>query len=144
MHNVAVVEAAACAWVVGASAAVVVEFEWAVAALAAVEFEWEARVSVVVPSVFGALVYGEVRESIAGSVPGFALPVHAAAMLAVLSVLDGQAFAKADFTANAGMATDGAEGGGASQLRRPPLASVTMPGGMGMTTAASLGTATSG
>jgi hypothetical protein len=143
MHNVAVVGAAARAWVAAASAAVGV-FGWAVAALAAGEFEWEARVSVVVPSVFGALVSGEVRESIAGLVPGFALPVYAAVMLAVLSVLDGQAFAKADFTASAGMATDGAEGDGASQLRRPPLAWVTTPGGMVMTTAASLGTATSG
>ena len=133
--------AAALAWAVGALGAAALA--WAVGASAAVEFEWQARVSVVVPSVLAALVSGEVRESIAGSVPGFELPVYVAVMLAVLSVLDGQAFAKADFTANA-MATDGAEGGGASQLRRPPLASVTMPGGMVMTTAASLGTATSG
>ena len=105
--------------------------------MGAVEFGWEARVSVVVPSVLEALVSGEVWESIAESVPEFALPVYAAVMLAVL---DGQAFATADFPANAGMATDGADGVGASHLR----ASVIMPEGMVMITAASLGTATSG
>jgi len=79
MHNAAVVEAAARAWVVVASAAVVV-FAWAVAASAAVEFEWQGPVSEALLLAAQALA-SEALGSIAGSAPEFAQPESVAALL---------------------------------------------------------------
>ena len=80
MHNVAAVEAAARAWVVAVSAAVVVVFAWAVAASAAVEFEWQGPVSEALLLAAQALA-SEDLGYIAGSAPEFAQPESVAAML---------------------------------------------------------------
>jgi hypothetical protein len=107
-------------------------------------FVWEPPGSVLEPCVVPTLALGEAPASIAELARGFELPVYVAVMLAVLSVLDGQAFTKADTTANAGTAIEGGVGVGDSQSRQRQSASVTMPGDMDMTTAASLRTAIGG
>jgi hypothetical protein len=81
------VAAAAFAWVAAGVASVAVEFGWAARASAVAAFVWEPPGSVAEPSVVPALVSGEAREFIAGSAPGFELPVYVAVMWAEL---DGQ------------------------------------------------------
>ena len=76
-----VVVAAARAWAVAASAAVVV-FAWVVAASAAVEFEWQGPVSEAL-LLGGQASASEVLEYIAGSAPEFARPESVTAMLVV-------------------------------------------------------------